>query len=93
MPELLFEQMKTLRLRGMANALEDGLTALSQKKLVRALAYQGYYGVRNLQKSRWGADYRAFAAPDSNGEPDSQGSATGDDLKHANCVKGNARPR
>lgn len=34
---------------------------LSQKKLVRALAYQGYYGVRNLQKSRWGSDYRAFA--------------------------------
>ncbi len=34
---------------------------LSHKKLVRALAYQGYYGVRNLQKSRWGSDYRAFA--------------------------------
>src|SRR5688572_298450 len=29
----LIEQMKTLRLRGMANALEESLTALSQKKL------------------------------------------------------------
>lgn len=34
---------------------------MSQKKIVRALAYQGYYGVRNLQRSRWGYDYRAFA--------------------------------
>ncbi len=34
---------------------------MSQKKLVRALAYQGYYGVRNLQRSRWSSDYRAFA--------------------------------
>jgi len=31
--EQLIERMKTLRLRGMANALEDSLTALSQKKL------------------------------------------------------------
>ncbi|MEQ1867102.1 MAG: hypothetical protein HOP13_08645 [Alphaproteobacteria bacterium] len=41
---------------------------LSQKKLVRALAYQGYYGVRNLQRSRWGSDYRAFAFT-RNGRP------------------------
>ncbi len=34
---------------------------MSGKKLLRALAYQGYYGVRNLQRSRWGSDYRAFA--------------------------------
>ena len=33
MQEQLIERMKTLRLRGMANALEDSLTALSQKKL------------------------------------------------------------
>lgn len=33
MQETLTEQMKTLRLRGMANALEESLTALSQKKL------------------------------------------------------------
>jgi DNA replication protein DnaC len=31
--EQLIERMKTLRLRGMADALEDSLTALSQKKL------------------------------------------------------------
>jgi hypothetical protein len=29
----LIEQLKSLRLRGMANALEERLTALSQKKL------------------------------------------------------------
>ena len=29
----LTEQLKTLRLRGMASALEESLTALSQKKL------------------------------------------------------------
>ena len=29
----VFEQMKSLRLRGMASALEESLTALSQKKL------------------------------------------------------------
>jgi hypothetical protein len=29
----LLEQMKVLRLRGMASALEESLTALSQKKL------------------------------------------------------------
>lgn len=29
----LIEQMKALRLRGMANALEESLTALAQKKL------------------------------------------------------------
>ena len=34
---------------------------MSAKKLVRALAYQGYYGVRNLQRSRFGWEYRAFA--------------------------------
>jgi hypothetical protein len=34
---------------------------MSLRKIVRALAYQGYYGVRNLQRSRWGSDYRAFA--------------------------------
>jgi DNA replication protein DnaC len=33
MQEQLIERMKALRLRGMANALEDSLTALSQKKL------------------------------------------------------------
>ena len=33
MQEQLIERMKVLRLRGMANALEDSLTALSQKKL------------------------------------------------------------
>ena len=33
MQEQLIERMKTLRLRGMVNALEDSLTALSQKKL------------------------------------------------------------
>src|SRR5882757_11481450 len=33
MQALLIEQLKTLRLRGMANALEDSLTALTQKKL------------------------------------------------------------
>ena len=33
MQEQLIERMKTLRLRGMASALEDSLTALSQKKL------------------------------------------------------------
>ena len=33
MQEQLIERMKTLRLRGMANALEESLTALSQKKL------------------------------------------------------------
>ena len=32
-PQQLTEQLKTLRLRGMASALEESLTALSQKKL------------------------------------------------------------
>lgn len=41
---------------------------LSPKKVVRALAYQGYYGVRNLQKSRFGWDWRAFAF-NRNGRP------------------------
>lgn len=38
------------------------------RKLMRALAYQGFYGVRNLQPSRWGWEYRAFAFT-RNGRP------------------------
>jgi hypothetical protein len=34
---------------------------MSYRKLVRALRYQGYYGVRGLQRARWGFGYRAFA--------------------------------
>ena len=34
---------------------------MSLKKIARALAYQGFYGVRGLQRTRWGSDYRAYA--------------------------------
>jgi hypothetical protein len=34
---------------------------MSQRKLIRALAYQGFYGVRGLQRTRSAWSYRAFA--------------------------------
>ena len=34
---------------------------LSYHQLVHRLERQGYYGVRNLRKSRWGGAWRAFA--------------------------------
>jgi hypothetical protein len=41
---------------------------MSLRKLIRSLAYQGYYGVRNLERARWGWGYRAFAF-DRSGRP------------------------
>jgi opacity protein-like surface antigen len=41
---------------------------MSLRKIVRALAHQGFYGVRNLERSRWGWGYRAFAF-DRSGRP------------------------
>ena len=38
------------------------------RKLIRALAYQGYYGARGFQQAHWGFGYRAFAF-DRSGAP------------------------
>lgn len=41
---------------------------MSLRKIVRSLAHQGFYGVRGLERARYGWGYRAFAF-DQRGRP------------------------